>query len=601
MSVTKQAFVLAARFCFFLRRSLDTVRATMASKRSRGCAVFAAVVLVACNSSGKGSVQDAPSGVTDALLDAPVATEMTCEQLSPLPSGTCAVAAGGTTKLLKGNVLTPATIYIGGQVAVDATGVITCVGCNCAQGGETTITCPDATISPGLINTHDHITYAQDNPYTDTGERYEQRSDWRIGLRGHTKIASTGGASVDQIHWGELRFLMGGATSTVGSGGAPGMIRNLDVDADTGGLGVRPVVFDTFPLGDTSGVQLTSTCNYNGTAVTAAAVATDVAYEPHTSEGIDAVARNEFMCESSATYDTTAPGTSNDLLLPQTTMIHAVGLEPQDYKLMASAGTSMIWSPRSNITLYGDTARVTVAARLGVKIALGTDWMSTGSSNLLRELACADSYNKTYLNTFFTDQQLWEMVTTTAAKITATDTKIGSLATGHLADIAIFAGHNSTPFRAVITAQPQDVALVMRAGTVLYGDDAPVSALATGCDVIDVCSTSKRVCLTSEIGKSLAALTTAVGTIYPAFACGTPTNEPTCTPKRGMSVASSTIYTGVPSATDSDGDGIPDSADNCPSVFNPIRPVDNGMQGDADNDGVGDACDPCPLDATCTH
>jgi hypothetical protein len=71
-----------------------------------------------------------------------------------------------------------------------------------------------------------------------------------------------------------------------------------------------------------------------------------------------------------------------------------------------------------------------------------------------------------------------------------------------------------------------------------------------------------------------------------------------------MSVASSTIYTGVPSATDSDGDGIPDSADNCPSVFNPIRPVDNGMQGDADNDGVGDACDPCPLDAnttTCTQ
>jgi hypothetical protein len=196
-------------------------------------------------------------------------------------------------------------------------------------------------------------------------------------------------------------------------------------------------------------------------------------------------------------------------------------------------------------------------------------------------------------------------VTTTAAKITATDTKLGILATDHLADISIFKANHKAPFRAIIEAQPADVALVMRAGTVLYGDDATVAALATNCDVIDVCSTSKRVCLTSEIGKNLAALTTAVGTIYPAFSCtAPPMNEPTCVPKRGTSVAGSTVYTGMASATDSDGDGIPDAMDNCPSVFNPIRPVDMGKQGDADNDGVGDACDPCPLDAnttTCPH
>jgi hypothetical protein len=40
--------------------------------------------------------------------------------------------------------------------------------------------------------------------------------------------------------------------------------------------------------------------------------------------------------------------------------------------------------------------------------------------------------------------------------------------------------------------------------------------------------------------------------------------------------------------------------DNCPHVFNPIRPVDNGVQGDLDGDSVGDACDPCPLDANTT-
>ena len=69
-------------------------------------------------------------------------------------------------------------------------------------------------------------------------------------------------------------------------------------------------------------------------------------------------------------------------------------------------------------------------------------------------------------------------------------------------------------------------------------------------------------------------------------------------PTRPASVNGSTIYTGAcPAPTDSDGDGIPDAMDNCPTVFNPIRPVDNGEQADADGDGVGDACDPCPLDA----
>ncbi len=41
--------------------------------------------------------------------------------------------------------------------------------------------------------------------------------------------------------------------------------------------------------------------------------------------------------------------------------------------------------------------------------------------------------------------------------------------------------------------------------------------------------------------------------------------------------------------TDSDGDGVIDACDNCPSVSNP-------GQEDADGDGVGDVCDPCPLD-----
>ncbi len=469
------------------------------------------------------------------------------------------------------------------------------------------MSCPGASISPGLINTHDHISYVNDQPPTPLTQRYDDRQQWRTGDEGAMKLSNTGGASAVNQEWGELRHLMAGATSIVGAGGEAGLVRNLDESAMRGAdLTDTAVYFDTFPLDDSSGMQQTANCDYGGSAETPAELQShnDTSYEPHTSEGVDIYAHNEFLCESSATYDTKSGEQSNDLLLPITSMIHAVALDASDYQLMANATTGMVWSPRSNISLYGDTARVTVASRLGVNIALGTDWLPSGSSNILRELACASSYNTTYLNSYFKPQDLWAMVTGNAAKVTHMDNDLGALAMGKLADISIFAPQASmSPFEAVLNAQPQDVVLVMRGGTTLYGDDAVVSALATNgataCDQISVCSTEKRACLMSEIGTTYATLSSSNSTQYALFACGTPpVNEPSCTPLRPAAVSMSTIYTGVPSSTDSDGDGIPDAQDNCPNVFNPARPMDNGKQPDADGDGMGDPCDPCPLDKT---
>ena len=144
---------------------------------------------------------------------------------------------------------------------------------------------------------------------------------------------------------------------------------------------------------------------------------------------------------------------------------------------MAANSTGLIWSPRSNIRLYGNTAQATVADRMGVLISLGTDWTASGSMNLLRELRCADSVNQSYYDHYFTDEQLWLMVTYNAAVLTATDDAIGTLATRPVADIAIFDGSKHADHRAVIAADPQDVVLVMRAGKILYGDASIVSSL----------------------------------------------------------------------------------------------------------------------------
>ncbi|WP_437485223.1 lamin tail domain-containing protein [Sorangium sp. So ce1014] len=526
------------------------------------------------------------------------AQEIVCEALAPLAQGTCAVVAGAGATLIRGTVLTPGAVYRGGRVLVDERGTIACVGCDCEAAGATEITCPTGVVSPSLINTHDHITYTQNSPYTPTDERYEHRHDWRTGNNDHTEIDTKGSATAAQIRWGELRFLMGGATSIVGAGSATGLLRNLD-RADQEGLGKKPVKFDTFPLDDASGRELVSGCGYSGDMVKGEDIEGEDAYCPHIAEGIEASARNEFVC---------LQADPSDVLLPQSAYIHGIGLTAPDYAAMAAKGTALIWSPRSNITLYGDTAVVTAAARLGVQIALGTDWIATGSMNLLRELRCAAALNETYYDGFFTDEELWTMVTGSAAAVTATDDVIGALSTGKVADIAIFDGAEREDHRAIVAAAPEDVMLVMRGGKVLYGDAAVVAAVrgAEACDELDVCGVAKQVCLQDEIGMTLEALEREAGEIYPAFFCGEPEREPLCTPSRAAtapvnaSVNGSTVYTGQPTDDDLDGDGIANGADDCPSVFNPIRPLDSGAQADFDGDGDGDACDACPLDAGST-
>ncbi len=550
--------------------------------------------------------------------DGPPVVEVICEELPPVTSGTCAITAGNEKRLLKGIVLTPSTIYRGGQVLVEGE-QITCVGCDCATGGETVVSCPDGAISPGLINSHDHTQFANSYPYgskpiynNDTSVRYEDRQQWREGDTGRPRIRKSGTAGANHIAWGELRFIMGGATSIVGEGAAAGLLRNLDkAGALQGGLAQPPVEFDTFPLDDfSSGIKRDGDCNYAGnpTVPDSTAVTNADAYEPHISEGLNATAHNEFLCQSSTTFDAVAPDTSHDLLLPKTAVIHGIALNAQEYAQMSMAGTALIWSPRSNISLYGDTARVTTASRLGVEIALGTDWMPSGSMNLLRELKCAASLNETYYDSFFTDEQLWRMVTSSAASVTASDDKIGTLAAGKVADISIFAAHGKT-YGAVVAAENKDVAMVMRGGKVLYGDDGIVGGLAADaatCDAIDVCGTNKKLCLMGEVGMTYDQLEAAAkvdvpsqtaAPAYRAFSCEDPPDEPTCQPQRPEAVAGSTVFTGTPSAADTDGDGIADTGDNCVSVFNPVRPMDGGTQPDADGDGVGDACDACPLDA----
>lgn len=546
-----------------------------------------------------------PADTTDAggdTTEPPVGEVVDCENppLVPVPAGqTCAATTGSDVILLQGRILGPSKVLLSGQVLIQD-GAIQCVGCDCDVWPEaksaTLVHCPNGVVSPGLINAHDHITFTMSPPVGHGDERYEHRHDWRKGQNGHTKLSVSQNSYSKGESWGELRMLLSGVTSINSSGGEEGFLRNLDKSYLLEGLpGKKGATYDTFPLGDSSGYTAAAGCG--GYSIDpATSIAGDQAYCPHVAEGINEFAHNEFLCLSG-----TGSGSQN-YLMSNVAFIHSIGVTATDIGLMALQSTSLIWSPRSNIDLYGHTAAVTIYRALGVVIALGTDWSASGSMNMLRELQCADSLNSDLYGGAFSDQELVQMATINGAVVLGVDDVLGSLAPGKVADIAVFRAAPGATWRGVLDAEVQDTALVLRGGLVQLGDADLVGKLPKGgpsdCEPLDVCGVPKKVCTPREIGMTLAQLQSAImasySKTYPLFFCGAPQNEPSCTPFRKGE------FDGKPKAGDMDGDGIADAADNCPDVFNPPRPMDKGKQPDADGDKQGDACDPCPFDANST-
>ncbi len=520
------------------------------------------------------------------------------------PAGERCVVLPGTNDHLvfQGTLLVGDEIYEEGTLIVDDQAPnrrIECAGCDCADDPivdeATIVSCPDTVISPGLINPHDHLTFAQGWPQPHGDERYDHRHDWRTGARGHSRInvSPSGGSNNAVSSYGELRMLFGGATSIAGStaaADASGLLRNLDQLDETEGLETIDVRYSTFPLGDSDGTLLAEGCAYGNID----SEYDDGIYLPHIAEGIDDEARNEIHCLAGAS--------GRNLIQDNTSIIHGIAVNARDVAMIADRGATLVWSPRTNIDLYGNTAPVPLYHRFGVPIGLGTDWSTSGSMNMLRELECADYLNRMHFNNTFTDAELWKMATYWAAITMGADHKLGLLYPNYVADITIFDDRGRTPYRAIIDADIDEIALVLRGGEPLYGDAQLVEDLVGAtdseqCELVDVCDRDRRVCVELDIGETIADLEAAIPEdSYPLFFCGDPEDEPTCVPSRPSE------YDGI-TGSDSSGDGVPDSVDNCPDYFNPIRPMDGGIQSDINGNGIGDVCDPCPLseDLDCTH
>ncbi len=155
----------------------------------------------------------------------------------------------------------------------------------------------------------------------------------------------------------------------------------------------------------------------------------------------------------------------------------------------------MVWSPLSNLLLYGDTARVQEAKRAGVHIGLGSDWSPSGSKNLLGELKVAWLYSQHLLRGLFSARDLVAMATRDAAAILKWTKALGTLEAGKRADVLVIAGQGSDPYEALIQAKETSIHLVMINGVARYGMPELMSALGANGQALRVGGEPRRLFL----------------------------------------------------------------------------------------------------------
>ena len=199
----------------------------------------------------------------------------------------------------------------------------------------------------------------------------------------------------------------------------------------------------------------------------------------HLSEGFDDAALNAFKALQNAQTKVWA---ISDALAG----IHCAALGDPEYAIMKAHQGSMIWSPLSNLMLYGQTAKVDLAKQHGVPIALGSDWSPSGSKNLLHELKVAKVANET--NGYgFSDVDIVGLATSSPASIVKWGNAVGSLEAGKRADLAVISAPAVTDvYTAIIGARETDVQLVIIDGSATVGTPALMAALGANGEALTV-------------------------------------------------------------------------------------------------------------------
>jgi 5-methylthioadenosine/S-adenosylhomocysteine deaminase len=158
------------------------------------------------------------------------------------------------------------------------------------------------------------------------------------------------------------------------------------------------------------------------------------------------------------------------LLTDATVVIHGTALTDDSLGDLKDAGGKLVWSPQSNLRLYGQTTPAAKALELGIPMGLGADWLPSGSQSLLAELSVARrTLARQGASGETVDRKLVRMVTSEAAEIAGVGDELGLLAEGRPADVLVLERRFEDPWENVLAASPSWVELVTIGGDLTYG------------------------------------------------------------------------------------------------------------------------------------
>jgi 5-methylthioadenosine/S-adenosylhomocysteine deaminase len=316
------------------------------------------------------------------------------------------------------------------------------------------------TIYPGLIDLHDHMSYNALQLW-DVPKRFTNRDQWAQGdvyrklVTGPMKVLAHTPKYVPAIvRYVECKALVGGTTTSQGIALSSyagiqrfykGVVRNVEQtddpelpEAGTHIADVEAKDRDKF---------LKRLKSFECLLL-------------HLSEGTDERARQHFLA---------LQGPDGDWAVTRSLAgIHCVALQKTDFEVLAKAGAGMVWSPLSNLLLYGATADVAEARKAGVLMALGPDWSPSGSKNLLGELKVARLVDRLD-GSGMSDYDLIALATRNPAKILGWDKALGTVEAGKRADLLVVSGQTGDAHAHLFDCGEHDVEFVVVNGVPRYG------------------------------------------------------------------------------------------------------------------------------------
>lgn len=436
----------------------------------------------------------------------------TAPETGPVPAAeVLQVGTGGY--LLRGVVLKPDEILDPGEVLIIGNEIV-CVDTNCSGTDgydEATWIDTHGIISPGLIDSHNHVAYNFLPEWEVPGlfnNRYEWTEDptYEAHIAPYADNRSSNDTFCPAAKWGELRSLVHGTTTMQEHPSAQGSCINWGVrDANLyHGLGydhMRPRFESVRDINDAEAAELVASFEQEDEPTTR--------FHVHMAEGVS----EDHIDEEFGSYAGRDPRTNRhngtSLLGPESILIHSIALTDDELVEAAEEGAKMVWSPSSNMVLYGVTADIQRILDLGITTALGPDWTVSGEDEMLSEMRFAWAYalgeiDGSVESPLVTQERLWKMATSDGAAVLDLDGtrpglegRIGKLEEGYRADVAVFATAGPDPYEALINSRAAAVRLVMIDGAAFYGDENLKDATARNeyCEDFDACGTEKFICV----------------------------------------------------------------------------------------------------------